>query len=86
MTSRIELTTASPDYLDRRASFVSGSEVFTRVNFFIKCNKSHRDHYEQTGVVADWRALCDVINTAQCHPCPCVKTVSLSFTINRCGI
>ncbi len=75
----------SPDYLDRRASFTPGSEVFQRVNYFIQCS-GRAKHYERHGVAADWRALTEAINDAQVFDCPCKKTVSLSFGINTHGV
>lgn len=83
--SAISLSHASPDYLDRRASFTAGSEVFHHVNFWIQCS-GRTKHYERHGVAADWKAVTDAITVAQTYECPCKKVVSLSFTINNHGI
>jgi len=81
----VTLSHTSPDFLDERATFVPGSEVFQRVNFFVQCS-GRNHHYSRHGVAQDWKALTEAINDAQTFNCPCKKTVTLTFNINVHGL
>lgn len=84
-TTAFSFSHESPDYLDRRASFVPGTEVFQRVNFFIQCS-GRTKHYERHGTAADYKAVIAAVNDAQTFDCPCKKTVTLTFAINTHGL